>query len=238
MLLTDAEIRKGRFIKYAAEGHYAATSYDVGVGEIVDTDGARYSEGGYVLKPQGIVWLISSETLMLPEDVTGHAHIRTSLCSDGLLALNTGIVDPNWNGPLSTAIVNFSKQPYRIKIGEKFLRISFYKHERPTYAAPVSISRKNYIDDKIGKAQTVFGRTFLNFEQISKEVSEKVVEDSKEKFIYRASIAALAFAFLTILISVATYSVPLIYSQPQKLSDLTEEIKNLRQEINDMRRGP
>lgn len=237
MLLTDAEIRNGGFIKYPSEGRYGATSYDVGVGEIIDTDGTRYSEGGYVLKPQGIVWLISSETVRLPEDVTGHAHIRTSLCSDGLLALNTGIVDPAWNGPLSTAIVNFSKQPYRIKIGEKFLRVSFYKHQIPASINQCSVSRREYIDDKIGKAQTVFGRTFLNFDQISNEVSEKVIEKSREKFLYRGSIAALAFAFLTILISVATYSVPLIYAQPQRLNDLTQEIKNLREELNALRRG-
>lgn len=52
---------------------------------------------------------------------------KTSLCNDGILVLNTGLVDPGYEGRLSTIAINFSSSAQRISRNTPFLRVVFHK---------------------------------------------------------------------------------------------------------------
>ncbi|WJI47206.1 hypothetical protein NL532_11540 [Mesorhizobium sp. C120A] len=230
MLLTDSEIRAAQLVKYGSDARYNATSYDLGIGEIIDASGQRHSEVGYAVKPQEIVWLISRENIKLPTDITAHASIRTGLCNNGLLALNIGIVDPTWDGPLSTAVVNFSKSEYFLKIEEKFLRLSFLKHNEPELARVSSpSSRKEYIAERIGLAKTKFGTTFLNVDELSGNVARRIVEKRKESIFLYGAVASMIIGLIVIVISVATYAITFPRYNPY--GDFDQRLKLIEQNL-------
>src|SRR5712691_5628323 len=82
----------------------------------------------YFLEPREMVWVLSKEEFDMPADVTGFATLRTTFTKQGILALNVGIIDPLFRGPISTALINFSDRPRAIRIGDKFFRIAFFPH--------------------------------------------------------------------------------------------------------------
>src|ERR1700722_15541246 len=103
LMLNRDEIKKLGLITDSDEQSFRAASYDLRIGTILAVrDGAPiHVTSCYVLPPQGMVEVISWETIKVPPDIAGYASVKTSLSRDGLLALNTGILDPGYEGPLS-----------------------------------------------------------------------------------------------------------------------------------------
>lgn len=232
MLMTDNEIKSAGLVKYGADGRFNATSYDLGIGEIIDSTGSRHSEVGYAIKPQEIVWLVSRENVTLPANITAHANIRTSLCNRGLLALNFGIVDPGWSGPLATAIVNFSKREYFLRIEEKFLRLSFFCHNTPSREIkPNVIDRREYIHERIGIAKTDFGTTFLNIDELSENVAERILNKKKEHWIIYGAVVSIFFGIFVIFISIATYVMPVFWGNPLGNEAINNRLKVLEERV-------
>ncbi|MDP9837691.1 deoxycytidine triphosphate deaminase [Neorhizobium huautlense] len=208
MMLTDREIREARLVSFDNDGRYSATSYDLSVDTIIDSTGITYRGEGYSVKPQEIVWVISRERIELPANITAHAVIKTSLCNSGLLALNIGIVDPGWQGPLATAIINFSSSTYYLKPKESFLRLSFFRHETPSKHKAYIIDANNYLEDKKKAAIETFGSTFLDIDGLAKKVSSNLIGGAKEKIFFWSAAAAILLGFLSVFIAVSTYLMP------------------------------
>jgi deoxycytidine triphosphate deaminase len=114
------------------------STYDLTVGEIIpigkDAVRARRKEPPttYYLEPREMVWVLSKEEFDLPKDVTGLATLRTTFTKQGILALNVGIIDSFFRGPISTALINFSDRPRRIDVGDRFFRVAFLEHDDVT----------------------------------------------------------------------------------------------------------
>jgi deoxycytidine triphosphate deaminase len=87
-------------------------------------------EQGCFLEPREMVWVLSKEEFKMPATVTGLATLKTAFTKDGILALNVGIIDPLFSGPISTALINFSDRPRRIQIGDKFFSIAILRARR------------------------------------------------------------------------------------------------------------
>jgi deoxycytidine triphosphate deaminase len=64
----------------------------------------------YFLEPREMVWVLSKEEFRMPANVTGLATLRTTFTKQGILALNVGIIDPLFEGPISTALITFFGQ--------------------------------------------------------------------------------------------------------------------------------
>ena len=77
-----------------------------------------------------MVEVISIETIKVPQNVAGYASVKTGLSRQGLLALNTGILDPGYEGPLSATVVNFGKSDSLLNHGDTFLRLTFHEYDR------------------------------------------------------------------------------------------------------------
>ena len=104
------------------------SSFDLTVGRIFDPDGKEV-DGLYTLRPGHMVQVVSHEVFKLDAEITGHVTYKTSLTSIGIWALTVGIVDPGWDGPISTTLLNFSRNDYVVQAGETFLRVSLLQHE-------------------------------------------------------------------------------------------------------------
>lgn len=107
--------------------HVRPASYDLSVGGLF-TEG-RVLPSPAVIRPQQIVVIVSRETIKIPLGFVGYVMPKTSLCNEGILVFNTGLVDPGYEGRISTVAINFSRTPIPLDIGQVFLRFVLHKLE-------------------------------------------------------------------------------------------------------------
>ena len=125
-LLSGEEIKASGVVAESEEKFYRAATYDLSVGDIVLDGGKTWEGAAYDLKPGGMVRVVSKETLALPDSITGHVLLKNDLCTKGVLAINIGVVDPGFNGPISSTLINFGRADYEVRKGIAFLRVSFH----------------------------------------------------------------------------------------------------------------
>jgi hypothetical protein len=144
------------------------------------------------------------EHFELPLEVTGYASVKTSTCFRGILALNTGIVDAGYRGPLSSTLINFSSQSQMLRAGDVFLRVSFHGHRTATTAAP-SLPADKYLNAARDRAR-VLPETFLDLPRTVEAVGQRLL--SKRVAAYGAATAAL----VALIISLTTWSTTLAFT--------------------------
>lgn len=199
-LLNGEEIKASNLVEGASDRCFRAASYDVRIGKIVGPDGELLDS--YKLPAQGIVEVISQERMKLPAGISGYALVKTSLCNEGLLALNIGIIDPGYDGLLSSALVNFSKKDRLLTAGETFLRLTFHRvaeGERSVRSAP--IGNDEYIADKRRKVAENFPKHFLNVDKLVDEATNDAVKKLRNTFFWGVPLMAFGLAVLTYFIN-------------------------------------
>lgn len=186
--------RRGFFEDGAAEENASAASYNLTVGEIVwngDTRGESRQ-----LEPQETITLVSKERISLPEGVVAYAMPKTGLTNDSILALGTGIVDPGYEGRLSTVAINFGKTPHHFAERDPFLRLVFHKiGDGDVSVDPTSVDDKDYIRERINESLK-YPDTFLDVPGRIEEVRSELFED-----IQRSTLSQLV-VFLAVLTAV------------------------------------
>jgi hypothetical protein len=150
--------------------NYRDTTYDLTVDLIIDTKGQDHLDH-FKIGGSGIIEIISAETVCLPANVTGFAHVKTSLVDSGLLPLNIGLIDPGWHGRISATLVNFGDgQGKLIQKGDTFLRVTFIEHQGGSSPKPRVVTDLEYIKDKRKKISQNFGETFLGWNRFKQDV--------------------------------------------------------------------
>lgn len=203
MVLTEAQIKAKNIVDRAVGIGWRATTYDATVGCIIQ-EGQEIAGSSFKLPPRGIVWVVSAETFEMPSDVTGLATLKTQWTHQGVLALNVGVIDPGWNGPLSATLVNLGNSPFTIRQGEPFFRILFHDHAIAT-VSPTIKSMDEYKNDTLLRSR-LFSPTFLNMQNLTNEVADEVLRIPRWGFILTlvATVIAVLAIFLPIAISVWT----------------------------------
>lgn len=105
-MLEKNEIAGLNIVQHSHVNGVRDSTYDATVGTIIKRGKDQGST--YILEPRGVVWVVSQEEFHMPNNVTALATVRTMWAHKGVFALNVGVVDPGWNGPVATALVNFS----------------------------------------------------------------------------------------------------------------------------------
>ncbi|MGZ8845982.1 MAG: dCTP deaminase domain-containing protein [Pyrinomonadaceae bacterium] len=199
MLLSDREIRERKLIDIPTEKNFRATSYDLSVGKIITVEGKEVED--LVLRPSGVVQVISSERITLPPDITSLAMVKTDLCNKGILALNIGIAGPGYSGHLSSPLLNFSKTDFYLTKDEVFLRLVFQEcYISPRQRSSDPLSDQDYIATR--KKQAVnFSDKFLNVEAIATEAGNKTFGDFKREAFKMVPLLIGGLAVLTFLLT-------------------------------------
>jgi len=182
-LIVGKDILSRGLLECADEQHLKNSTYDLTIGDIFAVGPANVKrrrkdgpEKRYFIGPREMVFVLSKERFALPSNVTGVATLRTTFTKDGLLALNVGIIDPLFSGPISTALLNFSDRPVEIFVGQKFFRVLFLEHDDVAAFSPAnseSVEQQIYIRELEKKAYSEFPKTYLN------------VPSSDDEFYYR-----------------------------------------------------
>jgi dUTPase len=168
------------------------SSFDLTIGCIFDHEGKKV-DGLFTIKPGHMVQVVSAEVFSLSDRVTGHATYKTTLTRKGIWALTVGIVDPGWDGPVATTLLNFSRIDHSIAEGDAFLRVSLFEHEPvPADKMRQAPPLETYLKEIQKTAASSFPPTFLDSDEIAEAAGRNVLERvRKEALVWVASIALL-----------------------------------------------
>ncbi len=177
-MIVGQDILDNEYIKNGQKENLKHGTYDLTVGEIVPIGKQAIKERiknpglkTYYLEPREMVWVLSKEEFNMPPTVTGLATLRTTFTKAGILALNVGIIDPVFKGPISTALINFSDIPRRVEVGQKFFRIAFFEHEDVSnyHQKDENTDSENYLKHLIDVSYSEFSPSFLNIPNFDDE---------------------------------------------------------------------
>jgi deoxycytidine triphosphate deaminase len=223
MMLSDEDMKRRRLISNEIESHYRPASYDVSVGTILKVDGSEVSE--HKLEPQGVVEIVSREEVNLPQDVVGYAMVKTSLCNEGILPLNIGIIDPGWKGPVSATLLNFGKKDYFLTADEVFLRLTFHRISlSDRKESPRGISRDDYMKERKKKVIN-FAETFLNLDATIEKAMTPFLSNLKKNALIWVPLLAVFFTVLAFAVTLGVnYTNRGYWSKEDVKSEIKEEL--------------
>jgi len=136
--------------------------------------GNRHSN--YKLPPQGMAIVVFKEKLKLDKNIIGFANVKTTLTQKGIMATNIGIIDPGYEGFLSTLLINFGSSSYTLHEKESYLRLTFSKIA-PDYDFKESkaITEEEYIKKRQSDTDNL-SEKFLNLSTVNEEVFKRVMK--------------------------------------------------------------
>jgi len=161
-------------------------------------------ENGIVLEPQGMVRVISSEYFRVPDNVVGYALTKNGLSNACVLAINLGIVDPGYHGPISSTLINFGKEAFVITRDTTFLRLTFHwcaaDPNKRTFPA---LSHDQYVARTATEVRRYCSDTFLNLSATAREAGEQAFGRYRNWAIAAATILAAVLAIVAIFAPIA-----------------------------------
>jgi deoxycytidine triphosphate deaminase len=230
-MLSGDEIKQLALIQNDNPNSYRAASYDLTVGRIIapEQDRVRADEA-FTIPPQGMVEVISAERVKLPPNVAGYTLLKNSLSNQGILAISIGIVDPLYEGLMSSTLINFSRSPVTLRPGDAFLRVTFHEYS-PNIGLqpPTLISDSKYLRQRVHKVREHFSKTFLDLETTIATLTPPVFEKSFERWKGRLFVYVPVFVFL---IAVLTFFVNAGTAYMSRIGANRDQIKTeLRKEM-------
>lgn len=211
MLLNKTEIEAAKVIDDSRVEGFSAASYDLHAGYCLEAavnssqlpallhGTNQIPEHGIILKPQGMVRVVSSEYIRMPPDVVGFAVTKNGLSNKCVLAINIGIIDPGYCGPISSTLINFGKEEFCITRDTQFLRLTFQRcsSESPTRKLDV-LTHKEYVARTAQEVKSHAASTFLDMDSTARKVGKLVIRKYRSWVLFVAVIAAFGLALLSI----------------------------------------
>jgi hypothetical protein len=157
----------------------------------------RVEQEFYKVDPHGMVEVISLETIKVPEYVAGYASVMTRLSRGGFLALNTGIVDPSYEGPVSAVMVNFGNIPICLNRGDPFLRLTFHRYDPPQNVKAFRITGEKFLADRKKEAGERFSESFLDITAQIDEIARGAFRRYLGRLVIFVGLLALMVTFVT-----------------------------------------
>ncbi|MGU7761510.1 hypothetical protein ACV2Y0_15550 [Enterobacter hormaechei] len=234
------------------------SSVDLTIREVLYKDDKNnvQSLGRVILKPQDSVFVISEEILHVPEGFVAYVFLKNTLSKRGFLALNTGIIDSNYNGPISTLLINFSAVEEYLpitnnEVDKSFFRVVFHEIDKNTNYNPTppdsnayNVKKeykkyKSYCSSDIAKFPKTFLEPVVLKEQISKELTEKLNSISITKIGVVIAVVGLVLSLLPIgrdMFFAYSYDLKDFHEykikSEEKISSLEDQLKTLQAKVD------
>ncbi|ALS97174.1 dCTP deaminase domain-containing protein [Lacimicrobium alkaliphilum] len=217
-------------------------SVDLGIKEILlkDSEESNFIEcrEKYIIRPQETVCVISRERVVVPENHVAYVFLKNRLSQMGLFSFNTGIIDPGFDGPVSTVMTNLSRESIELSNNQDnhlFFRVVFHKMTNSgelTNSEKRKYSYRKYKEYRISDLKK-FPYHFLDPSKIKAEVDKSLTD--KAGFISNRKFAIISFifaAFLTILPIVVSVAIQVTNDKFQVNKD---EINKIKTEIENLK---
>lgn len=204
MLVTGNQITEQTLLSNADANNLRGASYYLRIHSIIPAGEETKSYDPskprtiHTLEPGGMAWVISEEQFHIDKTtVTALVTLRSSFTKKGLLALDVGLVDANFFGPIGSLVINFSKKPIRLDAKEEFFRVLFFEHakaEGKQIPEVIKYTHETYakkiLADMVGGFSSTFLQTAEMEERIVKSLENGLVEKLEPDILSR-----LAYGF-------------------------------------------
>lgn len=167
------------------------------------TDAAtRPADARYTIEPAAVVWVRAQHTVKLPNNVCGLWIKTNTLSRQGLMLINSSLVEPGYEGHLSCNFVNFGKSPVYLTPDKPIAKLLFLKLDGDALV-PFETRFPKY-DTMISETASHGPSTFLQIsdvaatleeertkalEEIEKHTRERIVSLDNEKRLLLADAA-------------------------------------------------
>lgn len=184
LIRNAARDESGEFIVEAA-------SYDLRVGtllwqdaetksvSVIEFDENKPVPDPFTLQPGQMVFVITHEDLCLPSNVCGTVFSRNKLQKENILALNTGHVDPGYEGPIIIRLINLGLGGWPVRGGDAVFTVVFHTMDvDKTFRPKDRRTKKEMVASATHTALGAFSNPFhdLYKEQISRQLEEHYVQ--------------------------------------------------------------
>lgn len=160
----------------------------------------------YVLKPREIVLFETEEIVNMPQNISASYTAMNTIAQKGILLINASIVEPNYHGPLSGILANFSSTDFIINPKMQIAKICFHEVDSDNPPSPEKeneISEDVYLKRLQDNAKNNYGETFLDIKSFLDDIELRYARQVKRN-IYISGV------IITFLLAVATLE-PFIY---------------------------
>jgi deoxycytidine triphosphate deaminase len=126
-----------------------------------------------VIAPSDSLVVVTQETLRIPADICATYGQLNRLAAQGLMLLNTSIVEPGYEGPLSCVLVNFSSRPQALSPGDPIAKINFHRLTGKPLQLQKRWNRDEY--EKMARKNAMnLPKSLLDIAGLEERVSQKV----------------------------------------------------------------
>jgi deoxycytidine triphosphate deaminase len=142
-MVTGAELLKavkdGSFIRGGSEDSAEGVKYDFRLSSLVlkarfgRIDASKLPETerkNLTVDPGEVVFVLTEESLDLPEDMIAQLSPKRKLSHAGLIVLGGFTIDPRYRGPLLVGLYNLSSTAFPLRPGKKLIAATFLRLER------------------------------------------------------------------------------------------------------------
>ena len=137
-----------------------------------------------------MVVIVTKEKVNVPNDLCATYGQLNRLSNQGLMILNTSIVEPGYKGPLSCVLVNFSSQRHALSQDESVAKLNFHKLSgAPSKPYPTSYDHNEY-EKNAAKSATKLPKSLLDITGIEERITEKVGSTVRSRIILSGIIIA------------------------------------------------
>lgn len=180
MIIAGKEIFDKNFLKNTDESNLINGSYYLTIHTIIpitEPPQENYAFTKHFLQPGGLAWIVSEEIFSIPDpSITALVTLSSRNTRNGLLALDVGLVDAYFEGPIGSMVINFSKVPVPLFAGDRFFRVMFLKHnkvEEEYISQPLIYTHETYIRDRLDFILK-FPTKFLQIDEIENRIEKQV----------------------------------------------------------------
>ncbi len=201
-----------------------AASYDLAVGVAVSKrdkknifqkrtiqisfDPNKKTQATITLGPGQMIYVITHEEISMPKNLCGTVFSRNSLALDGILALNTGHIDPGYHGSITIKLINLRSTDWTFQMGKAIFTIAF--HTLQDYAEDATIRYKNYskevILEKVLKATDVsLNNALYDLALLREFVKEDEFGRAFRRWLFKTVSGIIAFIFTSIFVLIGLF---------------------------------
>ncbi len=167
--------------------YYNSSSVDLTIRDILVKDNKDKIRcvSSYKIKPQETVYLISEQIIRVKPGYVAYVFLKNRVSQNGILALNTGIVDGGYDGPISTIVTNFSNAEVSLS-AELFTSdnspepFTDSSEEQTNYSDKFSLNYLYKILQGSTSSETIEKNTYKSFFRVVFHQIELSTEEKKE----------------------------------------------------------
>lgn len=165
-------------------------------GEVINLQ----SIDSFCLEPSEIILFESIEEVKLLYNITASYSALYSVASEGILLINSSMIEPGYSGLLSGVLLNFSSNKFVITKNFEIAKLNFYQTDEDIQesCSLQTIDNENYQSILIKKAIKKYHKTFLNISGLEDRVTAKTLKSVKKSIVGSGILITILILFATL----------------------------------------